>query len=521
VRIDTLSSIRDESLDADCCIVGSGPAGLTVARELAGSGLSVLLVESGGVRPDPAADALNDTENVGARREPDDQEKRNRVLGGTSLTWSGRSVVFDPIDFEARPWVPHSGWPISRASLAGYFERSKEHLGAPVADNDDPEFVQLVTAGTPAPDPSWLQPYAWALSQDAADPGDSMRFGPRAVRETMPGVQALVRATVVDLELSADGTRVDSVTVMTPDRERRRIRATVVVLAGGAIENARMLLAARIGNRADQVGRYLMDHLRGPVATFPRTAHGRLQRLYGNRTLPAGGTATPGFALPPAVQERESLLNGAAWIFPTKAPADPFTRLAGARRDPIGAAAAAARHPALLVEGAYRMRVRHRAPVRVLDRLELHAIVEQRPDPDSRITLSARRDDLGVPIARIDWRVSDQERRTAARTRDLVVDLLVASGLPAPAPLPLSREDGSFALPDVAHPMGTTRMSIRPEHGVVDVDCAVHGVPNLLVAGSSVFPTGGHANPTQLIVALAVRVADAAKERARALRTVG
>jgi choline dehydrogenase-like flavoprotein len=517
VRIDTLSSVRDDALVADCCIVGSGPAGLTVARELAGSGLSVLLLESGGVETDPVADALNATESVGARREPDGPEKRSRVLGGTSLTWSGRSVVFDPIDFDVRPWVPHSGWPISRASLAGYFERSKEHLGAPVADNDDPDFVRLVTAGTPTPDAAVLEPYAWALSRDAADPGDSMRFGPRALREAMPGVRALIHATVVGIELRPDGSRVESLTVATSGDARRTVRATVFVLAGGAIENARLLLAARVGNDSDQVGRYLMDHLRGPVATFAPSAHGRLQRLYGNRTLPGGGTATPGFALSPQAQERESLTNCAAWIFPTKSSADPFTRLAGARRAPVAALSAAARHPAMLLEGAYRIGLRHRAPVRLLDALELHAIVEQRPDPDSRVLLADRHDALGVPIPRIDWRVSEQETRTVARTRDIVVDLLRGAGLPTPTLLPLFHEDGSFVLPDVAHPMGTTRMSARPEDGVVDVDSAVHGIPNLLIAGSSVFPTGGHANPTQLIVALAVRVADAAKERAKAL----
>jgi choline dehydrogenase-like flavoprotein len=137
------------------------------------------------------------------------------------------------------------------------------------------------------------------------------------------------------------------------------------------------------------------------------------------------------------------------------------------------------------------------------------------------VTLADRRDALGVPISRIDWRVSEQETATVARTRGLVIDLLDRAGLPTPTPRPLFRDDGSFVLPDVAHPMGTTRMSERPEDGVVDVDSAVHGIPNLLVVGSSVFPTGGHANPTQLIVALAVRAADTTKERIRVLQPAG
>jgi choline dehydrogenase-like flavoprotein len=508
MRIQALSSVADEELVADCCIVGSGPAGLTIARELAGTGISVLLLESGGLEEDPASDALNETDNVGARREPDLREKRNRILGGTSHTWSGRSVVFDPIDFDVRPWVPHSGWPISRVSLAPYFERAKEHLGAPVADNVDPAFVRLVTAGIPHPDPADLEPYAWALSRDAADPRDSMRFGPRALAEPMPGVRGVIHATVVGIERSPDGRGVTALEVATPNGDLRRARAKLFVLAGGAIENARLLLVSDIGDEHDQVGRYLMDHLRGPVAEFPADAHARLQRLFGNRRLPGGGTGTPGFALSPAAQEREGLSNCAAWVFPTKAPDDPFTTIAAARRDPAAAVKAAVQHAPMLVEGAIRIAALHRAPVRSLTALELHAIVEQRPDPDSRVRLSDRRDALGVPLPRIDWRVSEQETRTVERTRELVVRTLAAAGLPAPRLLPLRRADGSFVLPDVAHPSGTTRMSAAPEGGVVDTDSAVHGVANLFVTGSSVFPTGGHANPTQVIVALAVRLAD-------------
>ena len=58
------------------------------------------------------------------------------------------------------------------------------------------------------------------------------------------------------------------------------------------------------------------------------------------------------------------------------------------------------------------------------------------------------------------------------------------------------------------HHMGTTRMSDDPRHGVTDARTRVHGLPNLYVAGSSLFPTGGWANPTITIVALALRTAD-------------
>jgi choline dehydrogenase-like flavoprotein len=58
------------------------------------------------------------------------------------------------------------------------------------------------------------------------------------------------------------------------------------------------------------------------------------------------------------------------------------------------------------------------------------------------------------------------------------------------------------------HHMGTTRMHVAPQHGVVDESSRVHGTTNLFVAGSSVFPSGGYANPTLTIVALALRLGD-------------
>ena len=97
----------DERLEADFCIVGSGPAGATIALELARTKAKVLLVESGGLKRDAATDALNEIENVGWPRVMDQWLVRNRMLGGTSNTWAGRCAAFDDVDYEPRDWVPH------------------------------------------------------------------------------------------------------------------------------------------------------------------------------------------------------------------------------------------------------------------------------------------------------------------------------------------------------------------------------------------------------------------------------
>jgi choline dehydrogenase-like flavoprotein len=158
--------------------------------------------------------------------------------------------------------------------------------------------------------------------------------------------------------------------------------------------------------------------------------------------------------------------------------------------------------------------LRGRQPARRLSGVYAQCIVEQSPNADSRLTLSDKTDVLGVPIAILDWRTSEQEARTVRRTTHLFVEEMRRLGLAAPEPIEMiADEESEFFLPDVAHPSGTTRMSADPAGGVVDPDCAVYGVEGLHALGSSVFPTNGHANPTYTIVALAVRLADRLKER--------
>jgi choline dehydrogenase-like flavoprotein len=145
--------------------------------------------------------------------------------------------------------------------------------------------------------------------------------------------------------------------------------------------------------------------------------------------------------------------------------------------------------------------------------LVIDAITEQRPDPESRITLSQKTDPFGVPLARVDWRIDDDSRRSLVRLGHLLLEEFSRVGLPAPLLEEWITEDRpqDGIIIDMAHTAGTTRMSDNPKLGVVDSNCQVHGVAGLYVAGASVFPTSGHANPTLMIAALATRLADRIK----------
>ncbi|MEV6340232.1 GMC family oxidoreductase [Nocardia vinacea] len=524
MRIDELRTVGDDELAADIVIIGSGPAGLTIATELAGTPLRVLVLESGGLTATEEVDALADIENVGARRAQSDRVAGDRILGGASHTWSGRCGLLDDFDFSCRPWVSGSGWPIGATELEPYLVRAAEHIGIGygVGFTDD-AFWQL--AGRPQPadalDPTRLRPYFWQISRDPVDPFDCKRFGVHVKDLVAPNVRVLVDATVTHIDTDPEGTRVASVQVAGADRQPRSVRAHAFVLATGGIGNPRLLLASRrtvpggIGNRHDMVGRYLMDHRCGAVGVLdPAVADSALERFgkYVVKTPHGKHTFLHGVALSPKIQEAEGLLNCALWLQEVPAEDDPWEsvkqllRGRGDRHD----ARIAVSHAGLLLAGARARLIKHAGLPHKLDRIELRCMVEQLPNPDSRVTLTDRTDRLGVPLSRIDWRVNPQEDTTVRRAAALAVEEFARLGLPAPTLYDWARMESKspLALTDWAHPTGTTRMSTDPCDGVVDTDCRVHGVTNLFIAGSSVFPTTGHANPTLTIVALAVRLAD-------------
>ena len=113
--------VRGAVLRANICIVGGGPAGITLALELARTGKSILLIESGDLAPSEEAQALNVGEVVDEALHSPPDKYRQRCLGGGTSIWGGRCVPFDPIDFEVRPWMDHSGWPISYSDVEQYY----------------------------------------------------------------------------------------------------------------------------------------------------------------------------------------------------------------------------------------------------------------------------------------------------------------------------------------------------------------------------------------------------------------
>jgi choline dehydrogenase-like flavoprotein len=531
-----IQDLRDfapgSTISTDICLIGAGAAGITIAQELAGSALRVCLIEGGGLEYEMDSQALFDGENVGA---PIIFEGgRLRFFGGTTNHWGGRCARLDPIDFRRREWVPHSGWPIERADLDPYYARAQGIAGFSSPWLSDPETLSYLKVELPKINQDWLKPYLWRWAPVEKDIG--VRSWGRAYRKVLdesPNVKVLLHANFKAFAAEADRSRVRSLTVSSLNGVTATISAKQYVLCCGGIENARLLLLAAeqnsggFGNQNDLVGRYFIQNAHGESALLVSAERfSRLQDQLNVMVGPDGHTVDVGLALSPQVQEEQRLLNCSAMLLYQGDPEsgviaaqDIWRSLLTGRwaqdvaKDVARIAADAGSFARTLK---YRLSSGHHIALGGTANLPSRSAiivlnVEQVPDPQSRITLSVDRDALGLQKVKADWRLGEAERQTSATFTKLLAAEFARLGIGRCQLRPWLQDTSipvSTYMPDYMHYIATTRMAEDPREGVVDANCAVHGMHNLYVAGSSVFSTAGHAHPTFSIVALALRLAD-------------
>jgi choline dehydrogenase-like flavoprotein len=528
--IDDLRRLEDGAeLQADVCVIGAGAAGIAIAHELLGGRADVVVLESGGRRRSAATERLNEGEASGLS-DTALTEGRGRLLGGTTALWAGQCLPLDASTPARRPWVPASGWPFGHEELEPFYRRAEALLQI-----EGEVYDERVWDGFGIERPQ-VDPSRFVHRFTVWCPETHLGRLYRGRLAASGNVRVLLHATATEIVTSPSGERFASVRAATPEGKRVRVHAKACVLSAGAVENARLLLAssgvhaAGVGNGHDVVGRYFQDHPNGHVATIAGEGLARLQQLYG--LLRRGRLRyLPRLSLSPGLERSQEVLACSAYpVFhvadhAAMEAARRLQRAAKARRRPAAlrrdlAQAARATGPLAAAIGRRLARDRSAEPPPAHVTLQLHA--EQAPNPDSRVTLSRRRDRLGVPLPSVDWRLTELDHRTARTMVREVADELARLGLGQVRPEPwLEREGWARRMDDSWHQMGTTRMGTDERCSVVDADCRVHGVDGLFVAGASVFPTAGAANPTLTIVALAARLADhlsAELERPAALR---
>jgi choline dehydrogenase-like flavoprotein len=307
------------------------------------------------------------------------------------------------------------------------------------------------------------------------------------------------------------------------------VRARAFVVCGGGIENPRLLLASNtvmpggVGNARGLVGRFFQDHPSGTTGTLA-TGRPRVVQEQFRKLRRAGVTFWPKLALTEAAQRRGHYLNANSLMLYDYAETSALARAKEAveavKSRQVGSVARAGlrmlRHLPELAGRLGHTVVTGKAPVFAPSRVMLKAHVEQVPNPDNRVSLAAERDRFGVPRARLAWRVHPDELRTLRAITEAVGHEFHRLGLGEMTVSPWLDQGVDAARPeleDTYHHAGTTRMSTSAAEGVTDPDCLVFGTGNLYMAGGSVFPTSGYANPTLTIVALALRLSETLRQR--------
>jgi choline dehydrogenase-like flavoprotein len=534
------------ALTADVCIVGSGPAGLALAHDLAGRGHRVIVLESGAAKPSPSTHDLSEAEIADAGRHAEASLILCRALGGNAWLWGGRCVPFDSIDFARGTADPERRWPISYGDMAAHYDAAARFLDCGI-DFTLPDGAVSKAAARAGMNVDGVE--RWC-----AEPVIPLRS---AFGSWPPGLTIVTGVTVTDLEIEAG--RVGALDVASETGTLRFTGAKLLILAAGGLETARLLLTvqsrhpAAFGGAEGPLGRYYMGHISGHPAKihFTNPADAKHFRYRDD----ASAVARARIMLSEPALADENLPNVAFWPANPEM-ADPshgngllsliFLVLStpglgrhfiseGIRQMQMSSEPRYLRHAANLVTDLPRTLAqvsdlvwqmtakKRRKPFFFLHAKDgvyaLHYHAEHLPNSESRVRLSNARDRLGCRRVAVDIRFTQQDAAGVARAHLRLDEALRTSGIGKVVmdrtPDGLEQLEASIlaGASDGYSQIGLTRMGSSPSDGVVDLNCNVFGVDNLYIAGSGVFRSSGQANPTLPAVALALRLAGHVAQR--------
>jgi choline dehydrogenase-like flavoprotein len=497
-------------IEGDICIVGAGAAGISIALEWVDTPHKVILLEGGGFELEEEVQDLYRGGNIGRRYYPL-HSVRLHFYGGTTGHWAGICAPYDPLDFTKRDWVPYSGWPIRRQDIDPFYAKAHQlvELGPYEYDvgyweNSEAGLVRLPL------DEAKVWTKMWQFSPPT-------RFGTRYRDDVInaPNIHLYTHANVCNIEANEPVSAVEELHIKCLNGKEHTVRARYYVLACGAIQNARLLLASNrqanngLGNDHDLVGRFFMEHpvVNSAYLVMPQPIPMKLYQFTMFETKARGE-----LAVTEAQQREYNILNCTVSLLP---------KVFGTARPAIidhvyqGNADASLRFWED-EEKAYKAGERPRVDFSEFREFSLVSRLEQSPNHDSCLVLSTEKDPLGVPRVKLNWQLTGLDKRSLRKTHEIIGREIGRSGLGRVQLMDWLLEDESSWPPFMDggfHHMGTTRMHDNPNEGVVDADCKVHGLGNLYVAGSAVFPTAGAANSTLTLLALTLRLADHLKEK--------
>lgn len=504
----------------DLCIVGAGAAGITLALEICEKRTGkVALLESGGLHFNKFAQNQFAGEVAGDPH-PSLYRTRYAGVGGSTELWAGWCRPLDKSDFEARPWIADSGWPIGFSDLKYHYLKATLWCGLGEKGYEADEWSALFD-GRSLQENSDLRDRLFRVRRM------SFKREYQKQLEESKNLTLFTHATTTRLFVGDNHERIDSVGLRLGNGDSAVLKARVFVLASGGLENPRLLLLSgdspeqSIGNQHGMVGRYYNEHGFVDSGWFHTTSEGYRLSRYFPIPHPQGrefGTARHALTLDEKRLASEKLNNAALYFHPPYEAHEAFDRksvkaalelwqmakkqaIAGDLKTLLMDIASGPQH---LPVAAYRKAF---AGKQIPRQWRLRCYFECAPESSNRIELGEDKDALGRARLRVNWSLGQKDLASVERFHELVDHELRKNKI-GHLSFPQGADEWRQRTETGKHLMGATRMHASSSGGVVNENCLVHGIRNLYIVGSSVFPTGGYANPTLTIVALSIRLAE-------------
>jgi choline dehydrogenase-like flavoprotein len=547
-------TLQDETtFRADIAVVGSGPAGIVLALELANAGYEVALIESGRLHFSEAIQNLGEASSFDPQFHAPMSECTRRQLGGTSIIWGGRCLPYDPVDFDRREYIHNSDWPIAYEEIEGYFQRACNYFFCGKSEfniKNIPNVKQKsIVPGLPDAEVITSTLERWSLPTN---------FGKEYFNDLKQSekIKVLYSLTCTEIETNDQGIQVELLHAKTLGGKTIHVKCQKYVLAGGALNTTRLLLSSDrkhlggIGNHSGLLGRFYMGHLSGDIAVVHFTTPPQ-DTIFGFDRDPDKIYLRRRFSFTREFLHEQQLTNIVAWLGSPKF-GDPshqngiLSSAYLALNMPVlknYLTSTAMRKAAIGEEdrGIYwahimnvlkdfgqaltfvptfaygRYIAKRKIPALFVysaaNEYPLHYHSEQVPNPNSTVTLSDERDELGMRRLNIDLQYMQQDIDSVVKAHKYWDRHLRKHNC---GYLKYVTDDPEASVWDQAgdgfHQVGTTRMSDLPSAGVVGTNCNIHGFDDLFVASSSIFATSGQANSTFMIVSFALRLADHLKK---------
>jgi choline dehydrogenase-like flavoprotein len=519
--IDLAARDCDTSLETEVLIVGGGIAGLLLAARLRERRVRVVVLESGGREQREETHPLNRVVLL-ADRYRGAEHGRFRCLGGTSARWGGALIPFLAEDLAARPRLRLPAWPVSIEAVEPYLADIEAQFGVERGTYEE-DFVHEARADdfVPIGDHDFKARFAkW--------PSFKNRNVATLLKDQIEqdlDLSIWINATVTSFELDEQG-RLYSVTARHHNEKSVKVAAAQVVICAGAIESTRLLLLldwqyrGRVFKECDVLGHFFHDHISAHLATIAAKQVTRLNRMAGIRFT---GTTMRSlrFELSPSAQASEGVTSAFGHISFRAEKSTGFDKL----RDFLGSLQRSGQiHPILAVRvlqdlpylakaGLWRY-VHKQLYWPVPARYELHVVAEQRPRPDNYIKLATETDAFNLPLAAIKWRIESSDCSVFSAYIRRFERFWERQGLATIGDLEWVARPEALSVDeisrggDIYHPGGSTRMGTDGRSAVVDQNLQTFAVSNLWVSSTSVFPSGGSANPTLTLMLFTLRLAD-------------